>query len=77
MKNGIDLVCKLHGVEGLLIQECSPYDKHAFKITCKCACRHHKWACDRQIEQLLRSYPDCDAREYKASGWDNLFERQD
>jgi hypothetical protein len=58
-------VCKKHGSEGLLIEECEPTSPHNFVVKCKkCRKPYKGWANAKQVEDLLRAYPDCDAREY-------------
>jgi hypothetical protein len=78
MKHGTELLCKTHGPEGLIIQEREPSSKHRFEIKCRlCGGRYKNWASARQVEQLLRIYPGCDARDYNASAWNALFEDAD
>lgn len=73
-KHGKDLLCKTHGPAGLVIQEREPGFRHRFEIRCRlCGGKYKNWASDRAVEDLLRAYPDCDAREYK-SKWDEQLE---
>lgn len=65
MKDGQSLICKVHGPEALLIEECAPDFIHRFVIKCKkCRKPYKNWARAEQIEQLLRAYPNCDARSF-------------
>jgi hypothetical protein len=74
-KRGIDLICPKHGAEAMRIDELGPTEKHSFEVTCRKRCPHHEYASDKQVEGILRAYPDCDAREYQQSAYDSLFER--
>jgi hypothetical protein len=64
----------------LITEELSPADERSFQITCKGRdrrkkCRHHEYASGKQVEALLRAYPDCDASEYRPNPYDSWFER--
>ena len=79
-KRGIELICPKHGAAAMLVQGCSPTDKHSFEVTCKGGggrrkCSHHEYASDKQVEGIIRAHPGCNAREYQVSAWDILFER--
>jgi hypothetical protein len=79
-KRGIDLMCPKHGAEVMRIEELSPTEKHSFEVKCKGRdrrkkCRHREYASGKQVEALLRAYPDGDASDYRPNPHDSLFER--
>ena len=77
-KRGIDLVCRRHGAEHLVIEDSA--DPKEYHVRCKGygrrkRCAHHRYANGRQANELLSAYRNCDIRPNQKSAWDSLFER--
>lgn len=80
-KRGIDLICPKHGPEALVIEDCGPGGDPPIRVMCKGYkgrnnCSHEERATEKQVEGILRKYPNCATRDNRQNAYEVLFEKE-